>query len=268
MANLKLSDYYPEFEGWEAVDTSTAQKPQIPDPQTQQSPYLRAPLPLALQLQPDTLKQYNRPGLSTFRTAPIPAENVPGGLLSTIANAINAAGGLPGSNGSGGIGAPGGPGTGSQGPSGPPGSSGNPGTGGGTGPGGTGGTGGAPGAPGAAGSQFDLLIFMAGAISGGIGVANQVVVYFNFTRNSSFAINAPYAQAIAQVGAAASTTFTLFRNGSSWGTINFPAGGSVGTYTQPSSQSYFAGDTFSLIGPPTADVTLANVGFTIPGVVF
>ncbi|VVB52826.1 Uncharacterised protein [uncultured archaeon] len=67
---MPLSDYFPQMKGWKAVDTPDGMKPQIPDATTQVSPYLRAPLPLPLQYAPDTLKQYNRPGLSSFRVSP------------------------------------------------------------------------------------------------------------------------------------------------------------------------------------------------------
>jgi hypothetical protein len=74
----KLSDFYPEFEGWEPVKPVVgSQKPTPPDDQTQVSPYLRAVLPLPLQYSPDTLKQYNRPGLSKFRAAILPPSGVP-----------------------------------------------------------------------------------------------------------------------------------------------------------------------------------------------
>lgn len=80
---MALSDFYPQMKGWTAAPTEA----QSPDPglntpgpsQTytsdRPSPYIRTNLPLPLQYTPDTLKQYNRPGLSAFRTAPLP----PGG---------------------------------------------------------------------------------------------------------------------------------------------------------------------------------------------
>jgi hypothetical protein len=66
---MKLSDYFPEMEGWVPVDNPQP-KPQIPNAETQVTPSLRAPLPLPLQYSGDTVKQYNRPGLSSFRIAP------------------------------------------------------------------------------------------------------------------------------------------------------------------------------------------------------
>jgi hypothetical protein len=72
---MPLSDHYPELKGWTPAQTPVEQKPQIPDLTTQVSGFLRTTLPLPLQYSPDTLKQYNRPGMSSFRIAPLP----PGG---------------------------------------------------------------------------------------------------------------------------------------------------------------------------------------------
>ncbi len=87
---MPLSDFYPDMKGWTSVtpDISKAQSApmvsvppgpsQSPQSETPASPYLRTTLPLPLQYAPDTLKQYNRPGLSSFRIAPLP----PGGAAA------------------------------------------------------------------------------------------------------------------------------------------------------------------------------------------
>src|SRR5882762_3614459 len=75
---MGLSDWYPEFEGWTPVEESAPPaRPQLPTPEVQVSPYLRAPLPLPLQYTGDTIKQYNRPGISSFRIAPLPPGGIP-----------------------------------------------------------------------------------------------------------------------------------------------------------------------------------------------
>src|ERR1017187_6299690 len=81
---MPLSDFHDSMKGWVPAPPVESPKPQIPDPTTQVSPYLRCPLPLPLQYSPDTLRQSNRPGMSSFRIAPLP----PGGNP-----AINAASG-------------------------------------------------------------------------------------------------------------------------------------------------------------------------------
>jgi hypothetical protein len=74
---VALSDFHEGFDGWVPAETPVEQKPQVPDPTTQVSGYLRTTLPLPLQYSPDTLKQYNRPGMSSFRIAPLPPGGVP-----------------------------------------------------------------------------------------------------------------------------------------------------------------------------------------------
>lgn len=78
---MKLSEYFPSMEGATPVDTAAKPPipaaPQMPNSETQISGYLRTTLPLPLQYSPDTLKQYNRPGLSSFRIAPIPPGGIP-----------------------------------------------------------------------------------------------------------------------------------------------------------------------------------------------
>lgn len=76
---MPLSDFYPSMQGATPVEPAMPNaQPQIPNDQTQVSGYLRTTVPLPLQYSPDTLKQYNRPGLSSFRTSPIGPSGIPG----------------------------------------------------------------------------------------------------------------------------------------------------------------------------------------------
>ena len=75
---MPLSDHFPEMKGWTPVENAEeAAKPVIPTPEVQSSPYLRTILPLPLQYTGDTIKQYNKPGLSSFRLAPLSPSAVP-----------------------------------------------------------------------------------------------------------------------------------------------------------------------------------------------
>lgn len=73
---MSLSDFYPQMEGWTPA-ASIPKAPQSPNPETQVSPYLRTTTPLLLQYTGDTVKQYNRPGLSSFRISPIAPAGIP-----------------------------------------------------------------------------------------------------------------------------------------------------------------------------------------------
>jgi len=113
---MALSDFYPDMKGWVPVEPAvTPPAPQIPNltptgpsqsptAETQSSPYLRTTIPLPLQYTPDTLKQYNRPNISSFRIAPLPPSGIPSvnsaaasSVTSTVQEFINAAAAGPNS---------------------------------------------------------------------------------------------------------------------------------------------------------------------------
>ena len=79
---MPLSDYFPELKGWTDVTNQVAADkvpvaPSLPDSNSQISAYLRATLPGPMVYQPDTLKQYNRPGVSSFRFSPVSPAALP-----------------------------------------------------------------------------------------------------------------------------------------------------------------------------------------------
>jgi hypothetical protein len=112
---MALSDFFPEMKGWTPAPPPDVPQPQIPNltptgpsqsptAETQSSPYLRTTIPLPLQYSPDTLKQYNRPGLSSFRIAPLPPSGIPSinsaaasSVTSTVQEFVNAAAAGPNS---------------------------------------------------------------------------------------------------------------------------------------------------------------------------
>lgn len=89
---MPLSDHFPEMRGWTpATNVNTTALPQLPTPEVQVSPFLRTTLPLPLIYTPDTLKQSNRPGLSSYRVAPQSPSSFPAinaGATSAVAAAI------------------------------------------------------------------------------------------------------------------------------------------------------------------------------------
>jgi hypothetical protein len=74
---MKLSDFFPELKGWTPVDNSARQKPQFSEPSVIPSGSQATSLPLSLQYQPDSLRQNNRPALSSIRFAPLPPAGLP-----------------------------------------------------------------------------------------------------------------------------------------------------------------------------------------------
>jgi len=89
---MQLSDFYPDMRGWTPAmeNSSVAKTPQVPNDQTQVNPFLRTVLPLPLQYSGDTIKQYNRPGMSSFRTPPLPPSGIPAinSAAQTVSNSV------------------------------------------------------------------------------------------------------------------------------------------------------------------------------------
>lgn len=69
----------------------------------------------------------------------------------------------------------------------------------------------------------------------------------------------------AGTAATAETIFDIKKNGSSVGSITFAISGSTGTLAMASATSFAAGDVLTIVGPSTADATLADVDFSLKG---
>lgn len=108
--------------------------------------------------------------------------------------------------------------------------------------------------------------FDVGSFAAGVGTNNQVLARITFTRACIFPANAPNATGTASANATANTTYSISKNGSSFATIQFNAGGVTYTWTQASDATFNGTtDVFSITGPATADVTLASVGIMLQG---
>lgn len=97
----------------------------------------------------------------------------------------------------------------------------------------------------------------------GVMTSSEVVGRYVATRAFLIPSGATLSQATAGVAATASTTVTLAKNGSSFGTIVWSAAGTTGSFTVASDTSFTAGDVFTATGPASADATLANIGISI-----
>jgi hypothetical protein len=109
-------------------------------------------------------------------------------------------------------------------------------------------------------APFDVPIF-----APGVGANAQILLRVKLTRAVLFPASAANSYAAASTNATADTTFTLKKNGSSFATVKYSAGGAVGAFTQASDESFAAGDLLEVDGPATADATLADVGITLYG---
>ena len=107
--------------------------------------------------------------------------------------------------------------------------------------------------------RYDIDSWMYGTQS----TASQLVRRFEAVRTVTIPTTGH--QAGADTAATASTTFTIYRNGTSVGTVAFAASGTVGTFTIGATISLAAADVLEIKGPATADATLANVNIILAG---
>ena len=77
--------------------------------------------------------------------------------------------------------------------------------------------------------------------------------------------NLTNSQFISNVACNATASFTLNKNGSPIGTVEFGTGQTSGSATFSSEVSFAIGDIFTIEAPDPADSTLADLGFTIKG---
>jgi hypothetical protein len=77
-------------------------------------------------------------------------------------------------------------------------------------------------------------------------------------------LSAANSSAKSGVEATASTVFTIYKNGSSIGTITFAIAANTGTISYTNT-SVAAGDLITIVGPATADNSLSNVSFLLRG---
>jgi len=100
--------------------------------------------------------------------------------------------------------------------------------------------------------------------STGSPTASAKLLTFVAVRNMSLPTNLTGSYCVAGTAATATTTITLNKNGSSFGTISFAAAATIATFTVAAT-SFIAGDIITVVAPATPDTTLADIGFTLTG---
>jgi hypothetical protein len=105
--------------------------------------------------------------------------------------------------------------------------------------------------------RFHLKTFLAGIQTS----ANQLLL----RDHAAIAATLPTSGSKASAGTAATadTTFTIKKNGSSVGTILFSAAGTTGAFTIASPVSIAIDDIITIVGPASADATLADISITL-----
>ena len=109
-------------------------------------------------------------------------------------------------------------------------------------------------------AKYDLALSITGKPAPSVYVLNFVVV-------NAFSLPAGLTGSFAKssTAATANSTFTIYKNGSSIGTILFGAGASAGTITFSAQQTFAPGDLLQITAPSPQDTTLANIAITLKG---
>lgn len=100
----------------------------------------------------------------------------------------------------------------------------------------------------------------------GAPMANEVLLRFVVHRPFTIPINAAGSQFKGAVAATGATTFSLQKNGVAFGTAGVAAGQATGAFTVAAATAFVAGDLLTLVAPAAPDATLANIAFTLRGI--
>ena len=96
--------------------------------------------------------------------------------------------------------------------------------------------------------------------------AGAVVVEFLAPRVFSFAAAMAPSRAKARTAATALSTFSLRKNNVEFGEVRFVAGATSGQFEAATKTDFVAGDLLTLVAPASPDATLADLVFTLAGV--
>lgn len=113
-----------------------------------------------------------------------------------------------------------------------------------------------------ASEPYDVAVFFPGAQTS----ASQLFSRFIPSRAVTFPSGLSPSTATAVTAATGSTVISLQKNGVQFGTITFASSGTSGTFAAASSSSFNGtSDVLSIVGPASADATLADIGIVISG---
>lgn len=116
--------------------------------------------------------------------------------------------------------------------------------------------------PGGAGTQpYDVSVFLPGILTG----SNQLLLRTIPTRAVSFPASLTLSTFTANANATATKVFSFNKNGSSFGTVTVTAGGVAGTFAGAGASFNGSTDVLEVVGPASADATLANIGIVLSG---
>jgi hypothetical protein len=110
----------------------------------------------------------------------------------------------------------------------------------------------------AVGGLYDFGMFIPGQPA-----ASAMVFQFAVPRAISFPVNLVGSLARAGTAATSAASFTLRKNGSNIGTIDFAAGTATAPFALAGGAAFAAGDVLEILAPSPQDATLAHVSITL-----
>lgn len=94
--------------------------------------------------------------------------------------------------------------------------------------------------------------------------SSLVILRFPIPRSVQFPTNLAGSYGVAGTAATSTTTFTVAKNGTGFGTMVFAGSATTATFTGTQT-TFVAGDILTLVAPASADATLADIGFAFAG---
>jgi hypothetical protein len=92
-----------------------------------------------------------------------------------------------------------------------------------------------------------------------------VVQRYIFAGTVTFPAGLAGSYGIGQTAATNSTSYSIQRNGTPVGTMNFAAAATVATFTMASATAFSAGDLLTVVAPASPDPSLAGLAWTLVG---
>lgn len=109
-------------------------------------------------------------------------------------------------------------------------------------------------------SAYDIAGF-----KDGVPANSEIILRVPMIRAVTFDVNMLLSRGAAAIGATASTTFDIAKNGTNFGTMVFAIGGTTASFVAATPPAFAVGDVLSVTGPASADATLAGIGFILAG---
>ncbi|TGY90645.1 hypothetical protein E5163_05900 [Marinicauda algicola] len=95
--------------------------------------------------------------------------------------------------------------------------------------------------------------------------ADEILMRVPIARRTRMKVDLAGSQGVAGAAATAQTDFDIRRNGTSFATMRFAAAGTVADFIAATETVLEPGDVLSVVAPAAPDTTLADIGFTLAG---